>query len=100
MTSSKGLSMKSQRDVQYGQGGFFRCGRPHLLVKKKIWMLRNLWCVNTDKGGGQGESFSLTVQLTVILQLHLNFGLQCDLFLIYSYKWFRFIYKLTVTLHL
>jgi len=61
----KGPSIK---DVRSQEGGglsntdghftdkkrFFRCGRPHFLVKK-LRIFRNLWCVLTDKGGGGGE---------------------------------------------
>jgi len=54
----------------FGQGRFFRCGRPHFLVKKHriFW---NLWCVRADKrglsqfimrtGGGQFSRFCADV---------------------------------------
>jgi len=39
-----------------GKEGFFRCGRPHFLVQKKLWNFWNLWFVCTHRQGGRGLS--------------------------------------------
>jgi len=37
------------------QGGFFRCGRPQILVEKKLQTFRNLRCLRTDKEGSSED---------------------------------------------
>jgi len=39
----------------FGQEEFFKCGRPHFLVRKKNRIFRNLWCIRAPHGqGGKG----------------------------------------------